>query len=68
MLFVIRFTDKANTRAMREQNLAAYITWLGERRDSILVPGSLREEQDSNPIGAFWIVEAASKSEAAEMF
>ena len=68
MLFIIRFTDKANTQAMREQNIAAHIIWLSERKDSILVAGSLREEQDSNPVGAFWVVEAASKSEAEEIF
>lgn len=68
MLFVIHFTDKANTQEIREQKLEAHITWLDKRRDSILVAGSLREEQDSNPVGAFWIVEADSKSEASEIF
>ena len=68
MLFVIRFTDKTNSQEIRKQNLEAHITWLDQRRDSILVAGSLREEQDSNPVGAFWIVEARSKSEALEIF
>ena len=68
MLFVIRFKDRLNSQEIREQNLAAHISWLDERRDSILVAGSLREEPDSNPVGACWVVEARNKSEASEIF
>jgi len=68
MLFVIRFTDKLDSQAIREQYLDAHISWLDQRRESVLVAGSLREEDSSNPVGAFWIVEAKSKSEAAAIF
>ncbi len=68
MLFVIRFTDKTGSQTIREQYLNAHISWLDERRKSILVAGSLREKPGSNPVGAFWVVEAKSRSEAAEIF
>ena len=68
MLFVIRFTDKPGSQATREKYLDAHIAWLSERRDSVLVAGSLRDEPGANPVGAFWVVEAKDKSEAAEIF
>lgn len=68
MLFVIRFTDKPNSEMIREQQLAAHISWLDERRQTILVAGSLREDPEANPIGAFWVVEAESKSEVVELY
>ena len=68
MLFVIRFTDKPGSKKIREQYLDAHISWLDQRRESVLVAGSLREEPISNPVGAFWVVEAKSKTLAAEIF
>jgi uncharacterized protein YciI len=68
MLFVIRFTDKHDSQTTREQYLDAHISWLDERRESVLVAGSLREEPISNPVGAFWVVVAKNKSEAAEVY
>ena len=68
MLFIIRFTDNPGSRELRERNLAAHIAWLGERRDSILVAGSLRQETGADPIGALWVVEAADKDAAARVF
>lgn len=68
MLFVIRFTDKPDSQTIREQYLDAHVSWLDESRGSVLVAGSLREELSSNPVGAFWVVEAKSKSEAGEIF
>jgi uncharacterized protein YciI len=68
MLFVIQFTDKLNSEMIREQQLSAHISWLDERRQTIVVAGSLREDPEANPIGAFWVVEAESKSEVAELY
>lgn len=68
MLFIIRFTDKAGSQIIREQHLAAHISWLDERRQTILVAGSLRESPEANPIGAMWIVKAQSKSEVADLY
>lgn len=68
MLFVIRFTDKKDSQAIREKYLDSHISWLDERRKSVLVAGSLREEPGLNPVGAFWVVEAKSKREAARLY
>ncbi len=68
MLFVIRFVDKPNKQAVREQHLEAHLSWLAERRQSILVAGSVRVAADAYPIGAWWVVEAGSKSEAEGLF
>lgn len=68
MLFVIRFTDKPDSREIRERHLDAHISWLDEHRQSIRVAGALREEPDSNPVGALWVVTAAGKKEAEDLF
>lgn len=68
MLFVIRFTDKPGSQPIREQYLEAHIAWLDKRRESVLAAGSLRQAPDANPVGAFWVVEAESKRDAADLF
>lgn len=68
MLFVVHFTDKPNSLSIRERYLQDHICWLDERRDSIIVAGSLRDEPNSNPVGAFWIVEAESKNKVHDMY
>lgn len=68
MLFVIRFVDNPNMKEVREQYLDAHISWLAERRQSILIAGSLRVEPNSHPIGAFWVVEAESKVDVKKLF
>ena len=68
MLFVIRFVDKPNKNAVREHLLDAHLSWLAERRRSILVAGSVRAEPEACPIGAWWVVEAGSRSEAEGLF
>ena len=68
MLFVIRFTDKPDSFEIREKYLKDHISWLAERRDSVLVAGSLRDEPNSNPVGAFWIVEAESKKKVQDVY
>ena len=68
MLFAIRFTDKADSREIRQLHLDAHLTWLDQRRQSILVAGSLRETPDSSPVGGLWVVEAESKEAARELF
>lgn len=68
MLFVVRFTDRPNSQKIHERNFTAHVSWLDKRRDSVPVARSLREESDSNPIGAFWVVKASNKSEASEVF
>ena len=68
MLFVIRFVDKPDKQTVRIKHLDAHLNWLEERKQSILVAGSLREQPDADPIGAWWVVEAESRSEVEELF
>ena len=65
MLFVVRFTDRPDSQQIRAQHIDAHVAWLNDRRKTILVAGSLREEPESNPVGAFWVVEASSKLEVS---
>ena len=68
MLFVIFFKNIQDSKPIRERCMDAHISWLAERRDAVLLAGSLREEADLNPRGPLWVVEAESKSEAAQIF
>lgn len=68
MLFVIRFTDNPQRLHIREKFKPDHLAWLAERRTSILVAGSLREEPAASPSGAIWIVEAESKAAAEALY
>lgn len=68
MLFVIRFTDYQDKKAVRDENLSTHIFWLAARKDSILVAGSLRHTENENPVGSIWVVEAGSKQEAEQLY
>lgn len=68
MLFAIRFRDRPGSHHVRQQWLASHIAWLDERRDSILVAGSLRNSPHEHPVGALWIVDADSKAAAEALF
>lgn len=68
MLFVVRFIDKPNKQEIRKQHLEAHISWLAERKQSVLVAGSLRTKPNTDPIGAFWVVKAESRADAEMLF
>jgi uncharacterized protein YciI len=68
MLYVIRFFDKPDMLAVREQLLPVHLAWLDERQSSILVAGALRIEAGATPVGALWIVEANSSEEVEASF
>ena len=68
MLFVIRFVDKPNKQEVRKQHLDAHLSWLAERKQSVLVAGSLRAEPNTDPIGAFWLVKAQTKADVEMLF
>lgn len=68
MLYVVRFTDKPNSAALRKELLAAHIAWLDEHKETILVPGSLRPEQGAEAVGGMWIVEAKDKQTIEALF
>lgn len=68
MLFLIRFTDHQDRKSIRDDNLELHISWLADRKDTILVAGSIRRDIGSNPIGAFWVVDASTKEEAQRLY
>jgi uncharacterized protein YciI len=67
MLFMVRFTDKPDGFALRQQHLAAHIAWLDRYQEVVLVGGSLRTEPDAAPLGGLWIVEAHSRAEIMQL-
>ena len=68
MLFILRFTDKPGLASVRQDHLSAHIEWLAEHQEVIKVAGSLRLDLETVPLGALWIVEAASKLEVESVF
>ena len=62
MLFIVRFTDRPERLALRKELLPAHLQWLEEHQSVVLVAGSLRPEPEAAPVGAVWIVEAASRA------
>ncbi len=64
---MVRFTDKPDCFALRQQHLAAHIAWLDQHRDVVLVGGSLRVEPADAPVGGLWIVEAHSRAEILQL-
>jgi hypothetical protein len=68
MLYAVRFHDRTDRLATRERCLAAHIAWLAERRDRVLVAGSLRPEPGSAPVGGLWIVEADSRADVEAIY
>ena len=63
MLFVVRFSDKPDSLLLRERLMAQHLAWLDQHRQTVLVAGSLRVEEDGAPVGGCWIVEAARKAD-----
>lgn len=63
MLYIVRFTDKPDSLALRKEFLAAHIAWLDQHKDTILVAGSLRPDQGQDAVGGLWIVEAPGKAD-----
>jgi hypothetical protein len=68
MLFLIRFTDKPDMFALRQRLLPAHNAWLAERRETVLVAGSLRVDASAAPIGGAWAVEAESRAMADAVY
>ena len=58
MLYAVRFTDRPNRLATRQEFLAAHLSWLDQHKDMILVAGSLRPGPEDAAIGGLWIVDA----------
>jgi uncharacterized protein YciI len=68
MPYVVRFGDRADRLATSERWLRVRIAWRAERRDRILVAGSLRGEPGTPPVGGLWIVEAADRAEVETLY
>lgn len=61
MLFLVRFTDQPNSSGLRKEKLKEHLAWLKKHKDQIPAAGSLREDDDSAPVGGCWVVEAETK-------
>jgi len=62
MLFILRFTDKPDSLALREQHLKAHLAWLDTHAAAVLVAGTLRVEPDAPAaLAAIWIVKGQSR-------
>jgi len=46
MRFAVLFTDKPGLGSLRAEHLKAHIDWVSEKRDVVLVAGSLRHQPD----------------------
>jgi hypothetical protein len=68
MLFIVRFVDRAERLALRDKFLPAHLEWLEQHQAAIPAAGSLRSDLESAPIGALWLVEAASKTDVKQLF
>jgi uncharacterized protein YciI len=68
MLYAVRFHDKPDRAAVRQQQLQAHVDWLARHRDVVLVGGSLRRQAGENPVGGLWLVEAQSKAQIEQLF
>jgi hypothetical protein len=61
MLFVVMFEDLPTALGIRQREMQAHLEFLREHGDAIRVAGSLRESPELKPLGACWIVDAASR-------
>ncbi|MEY4761281.1 MAG: hypothetical protein RLZZ200_1137 [Pseudomonadota bacterium] len=59
-LFLLRFTDKPDSMAIRQRHLAEHVAWLDAHADEVIVAGTLRVAQEDPPLAAIWIVRADS--------
>lgn len=63
-LFIVRFTDKPDTLTLRQALRPSHLEFLDAHKDMILVGGALTPEADAPPVGACWIMDAASREDA----
>ena len=67
MRFVIRLYDNTDKIMVRSRYMQSHLEYLADNAEEIVVAGSLRENPDSNPIGALWIIESETKTRAVEL-
>ncbi|MFS2223582.1 YciI family protein [Pantoea sp. B65] len=68
MQFILRFYDRPERLALRQQYLNQHLAWLAARQNTILAAGSLRPDADAAASGAVWIVEAESFAAASQVW
>ena len=68
MLFILRFSNNPDRVGLLSKFYPAHLEWLQEHESVVLVPGALRTEPDTVPVGGLWIVRAESKSEVESLF
>ncbi len=57
-LFAVRFHDKPDAGALRQQLMQAHLEWVATQRSMLRVAGSLRASPEATPVGALWVVRA----------
>ena len=67
MKFIVRTYDNKDQLNVRKIYMKDHLEYLAENAGEIMVAGSLRENVDSSPIGALWIIESESKKRAVEL-
>lgn len=60
MLFLVRFTDRPNSAAIREKFLAEHFAWLDTNAARIPVAGAIREVPGTPPVASIWVVSGES--------
>jgi uncharacterized protein len=68
MLFIVQFEDKPDVAELRQKLMAEHFTFLDNKKDKVLVPGSVREIPSDRPLGGLWIIEAQDEAEVREIF
>ena len=68
MLYILRFFDKPDQSAIRQEFFPAHVQWLDANRAKVLVPGALRQAADDKAVGGLWLVEAESVAEIEKLF
>ena len=57
-LFLLRFTDKPDSLAIRKQHMAEHVAWLDAHAEAVIVAGTMRVAETDPPLAAIWIVRA----------
>ncbi len=67
MLFVAQFEDDPERLHVRKAEMANHLRYLDERREQVLVGGSLRRDPAQDPLGGLWIIEASDGQDAEKL-
>jgi hypothetical protein len=68
MLFIVQFEDKPEVAELRQKLMPEHFAFLDNRKDRVLVAGSMREIPSDRPLGGLWIIEAQDEAEVRDIF